>query len=413
MAEILSLKYPSDINEQNGDEDKYANRRVIFMAMNGEPAFEDQKKFYKSTKFSDLSKIQDQEVKAIISLPIPSSLSDTQGHEWSQDSIMGAVSGVANSLMGADKDDTSSGSGGQSSKGLGRFTRYVGSLFKAAETGKDYAMYAVGNRKAMMKPGYFQNYKSSGLRSFSFSFDFVAENEDEAKEIRRIVSAFKTLSSPSSYGAKNESEEANEDVKAESSFWSSAWEALSLTADQIGAMGVMLSPFVWQVIVTNEKVNNMLQLKTCVCTNVTVTYGNDKFDCFADGMPKIINLALSFSEVQLQYAENYARDLTELSNEFNMNPAEFRSTAGKLLGNWNEIKQGAKDLVTTTKKENADAGTEAAKKSLDKNTSTSDKIKAETAQTMAALKEGFTNIGEWVVDHKQFLPLGLGGLTGK
>jgi hypothetical protein len=154
------------------------------------------------------------------------------------------------------------------------------------------------------------------------------------------------------------------------------------TNNDIASGMLMMSPFVWQIVVTNPKVNSMLQLKTCVCTNVSVTYGNEKFDCFSDGMPKTITMRINFKEVQLQYAENYAKSIGILTNQFNMNPA----TLGSVGSN---IKEGAKAVVEniTNDELRTKTGTEIAK-SIGKNGLTLE-------NTSAMVIQGITEGASW------------------
>jgi len=365
--DILSLKYPTDINISNGNEDTFANRRIIFMAMPGEPSQLKQKSFYESNKFSDISNIQDIEVKAIISLPIPSSLSDQQTHSWSSDSLVKIATETLNDSLSM--LNPFSGKVGSSTSGFAdRFAK----ISRIVSKGKDALAYGVGQRKVMMKPGYFQNYDNSGLRSFSFTFDFVAENREESEQIQKIIGAFKILSSPSSYGGGASEEDENE----AKGMIGTVIGALSSLGAETMEIGCMYSPFVWQIVVTNEKVNKMLQLKTCVCTNVQVTYGNDKFDCFEDGMPKYVQLGLSFNEVQLQYAENYNTALNIFKNDFNTQTKDLR-----------DVGFISRAINSFNKETYEDIGTQAAQTTLDPNASTWDKTKAFGSMVGASIGE--------------------------
>ena len=99
MAEILTLQYPKDINSQK-DNDIYANRRVIFMAMPGEPDSVKQDEFYKTNKYTDLKDLNiEQDIKAIISLPIPSSLSDEQSHQWSEETYASMIGDIGGDVV--------------------------------------------------------------------------------------------------------------------------------------------------------------------------------------------------------------------------------------------------------------------------------------------------------------------------
>lgn len=321
MDNIVQLKYPTDI-----EDDRFENRRVVFMALTGE-TFEEREtylrgitksrssydgfynanksnddivsKFKKSAEqisktvgvgglsFNDFDKsIKDlkgkvksflgdldrSELKCVITLPLPGSLSDSQSHSWEQDIYLEAIgTGIADvaSLVGG-------GVGSRINAGIEKIKNEKNSFNKYSGV----ASNIMGVRKPTINPGFFQNYTSSGLRSFSFSFTFVPESQSEANDVMEIIKMFKAFSSPST---------------------------------QLGGT-MLLSPFKWYINVSNQKVNELISLKECVCTSVTVTYGDDKFDCFYDGMPKTIKMALSFSECSLQYAENYLGSFEETTN---------------------------------------------------------------------------------------------------
>lgn len=271
MSTVEQFHYPDDIEEE-----KFNNRRVTFMALTGE-VNEDQREYLKGiTKSQENIKMpkggiirstmseeisfdfeKGSELKCLITLPLPGSLSDSQSHDWKADSYQAPIGNLTSALakkVGGEKGE----------KAIETFTNVLRS--GGAITNM------LGVRKPIINPGYFQNYTTSGLRTFSFSFTFIAESQSEAKSIIEIIKAFKRYSSPSEWAGKY----------------------------------VLLSPFTWMINVSNGVVNELISLRECVCTSVAVTYGNDKFDCFEDGMPKKITLALNFSECSLQYADNYS-----------------------------------------------------------------------------------------------------------
>lgn len=321
MDNIVQLKYPTDI-----EDDKFENRRVVFMALTGE-TFEEREtylrgitksrssydgfynanksnddivsKFKKSAKqisktvgvgslsFNNLDdkineikgKVKDflgnldrSELKCVITLPLPGSLSDSQSHSWEQDNYLEAIGTGIASAASVVSDVAGSGI----NAGIEKITNVIDSFNKFSGV----ASNIMGVRKPTINPGFFQNYTSSGLRTFSFSFTFVPESQSEANDVMEIIKMFKAFSSPST---------------------------------QLGDM-MLLSPFKWYINVSNQKVNELISLKECVCTSVTVTYGDDKFDCFYDGMPKTIKMSLSFSECSLQYAKNYLGSFEETTN---------------------------------------------------------------------------------------------------
>lgn len=291
MSTVEQFHYPDDI-----EEDKFNNRRVTFMALTGE-VNEDQREYLKGITKSqenikmpkgdnirstmsgeidfDFEKmLPGSELKCLITLPLPGSLSDSQSHEWKADSYQAPIGNITSAI-------TKKVGGKKGEKAIETFTN-------ALQSGGAITNF-MGVRKPILNPGYFQNYTTSGLRSFSFSFNFIAESQSEAKSIIEIIKAFKRFSSPSEWGDKF----------------------------------VLLSPFTWLINVSNGVVNELISLRECVCTSVNVTYGNDKFDCFEDGMPKKITLALNFSECSLQYADNYSN--TE--NVENVNTSNTKNDA--------------------------------------------------------------------------------------
>lgn len=272
---ITILKYPDNI-----EEDAFLTRRIVFMAVPGELNNED-KTWYRGQKGVELKNSKDVDrldVRCMITLPIPGSLSDNQTHDWSTESVLGG----SIKLM----TDT-----------LGKGTEFLGNMVgfdingAVKDTAEDIGVlnslvtHFLGARKRVPNPGEFQTYNKSSLREFTFAFDFIPETKNEAKNIIDIISAFKSYSSPS--------------------------------CDDAFSHILMLSPFLWIITLTNGVVNKLLNLKLCACTNVSVTYGTDKFDIFEDGMPKKITMSLSFKESELTYAENYNKGLETQSNDAN------------------------------------------------------------------------------------------------
>lgn len=270
---ITILKYPDNIEEES-----FSTRRIVFMAIPGELT-DETKNWYKGEKGSDIQSKNDDKmppVKCMITLPLPGTLQDQQGHTWNQESILDLGMKLGSNLL----EPISSAIG----EVLHIDSDKIPSLDSAAENVSSIntlATQLLGARKRVMNPGAFQTYTSSSLRSFSFSFDFVPETKNEAKSIIDIVAAFKTYSSPSE-----------------------SWGGITL-----------LAPFIWQIVITNGTINKLLQLSECACTSVTVTYGTDKFDIFEDGMPKKITLSLSFNETRLKYADNYNKGLETQTND--------------------------------------------------------------------------------------------------
>lgn len=262
--------YPNNIMT-----DEMVNKTVIFMAMKGKSLGDEKLSNLENFKKGE-SKPSLDEVIGMAVLPLTAAISDDQSHTWTESSylsaITGASSGMASTLKGKGK--------------VGRFFGGVSSVlsFLGDSSEKIGALSdAFGVRKPMLNPGQFQNYAGSGLRSFSFDFTFIPESESERDQVINIIKFFKRCSSPS--------------VPK----WSCATEA-----DSISSRMVMLAPMTWEVFVCNKTVNDLLSFHKCVCTKVSVKYGDsEKVAMFKDGMIKQITLGLSFSECELQTSRSY------------------------------------------------------------------------------------------------------------
>lgn len=269
--------YPNNIMT-----DEMVNKTVIFMAMKGKSLGE--AKLDNLTNFKKgESKPSLDEVIGMAVLPLTAAISDDQAHTWTESSYLSAITGTSNGMAGWSK-------GGDVAKGLkgkvGRFFGGVSSVinFMGESSEKLGALSdAFGVRKPMLNPGQFQNYSGSGLRSFSFDFTFIPESEKERDQVINIIKFFKRCSSPSTPK------------------WTENTDEASITSRM-----VMLAPMTWEVFVCNKTVNDLLSFHKCVCTKVSVKYGDsEKVAMFKDGMVKQITLGLSFSECDLQTSRSY------------------------------------------------------------------------------------------------------------
>lgn len=269
--------YPNNIMT-----DEMVNKTVIFMAMKGKSLGDE--KLANLTNFKKgEGKPSLDEVIGMAVLPLTSAISDDQSHTWTEGSYLSAITGASNNMAGWSK-------GGDAVKGLkGKIGGFFGGVSSVinfmGESSEKLGVLsdAFGVRKPMLNPGQFQNYSGSGLRSFSFDFTFIPESESERDQVINIIKFFKRCSSPS--------------VPK----WSCATEA-----DSFSSRIVMLAPMTWEVFVCNKTVNDLLSFHKCVCTKVSVKYGDsEKVAMFKDGMVKQITLGLSFSECELQTSRSY------------------------------------------------------------------------------------------------------------
>ena len=195
-----------------------------------------------------------------VTLPYPISLSDNQNHNWENtEGLLAQVTGNALSASG------------ESLSGKAAFIKKV-----LGDGKKMYAglMNSLGVRKAVVDPGYFQNYNGSTPRSFTMAYTLVPQSQKEAQTIKDIILWFKQYSSPTF----------------------------------ISNSPLMGAPFVFNIsFAGNQYITDMFKMDKCVLTGISVDYASDgSFMLYKDGFPKQIGLALNFAEVELKYAQDYA-----------------------------------------------------------------------------------------------------------
>lgn len=272
--------YPNNIMT-----DEMVNKTVIFMAMKGKSLGDEKLANLENFKKGE-SKPSLDEVIGMAVLPLTSAISDDQSHTWTESSYLSAITGTSNGMAGWSNGGDKKGGFVQGLKKVGRFFKGVSSTLSFIEDSSQQLgalSDAFGVRKPMLNPGQFQNYSGSGLRSFSFDFTFIPESESERDQVINIIKFFKRCSSPS--------------VPK----WTENTEA-----DSVSSRIVMLAPMTWEVFVCNKTVNDLLSFHKCVCTKVSVKYGDsEKVAMFKDGMIKQITLGLSFSECELQTSRSY------------------------------------------------------------------------------------------------------------
>ena len=195
-----------------------------------------------------------------VTLPYPISLSDNQNHNW--ENTEGLIAQVTDNILGA-SGESLSGKGGFVKKVLGDGKKMYAAL-----------MNSLGVRKAVIDPGYFQNYNGSTPRSFTMAYTLVPQSQKEAQTIKDIILWFKQYSSPTF----------------------------------ISNSPLMGAPFVFNIsFAGNQYISDMFKMDKCVLTGISVDYASDgSFMLYKDGFPKQIGLALNFAEVELKYAQDYA-----------------------------------------------------------------------------------------------------------
>ena len=215
-----------------------------------------------------------------VTLPYPISLSDNQNHNW--ENTEGLLAQLTNNILNASGESLSNGGGKDDNDGKGGKKGKKGKSIKAAffkVLGDSKKMYsavanAAGVRKAIIDPGYFQNYNGSTPRSFTMAYTLVPQSQKEAQTIKDIILWFKQYSSPTF----------------------------------VPNTPLMGAPFIFNIsFAGNQYISDMFKMDKCVLTGISVDYASDgAFMLYKDGFPKQIGLALNFAEVELKYAQDYA-----------------------------------------------------------------------------------------------------------
>lgn len=343
-----SYRYPSDLGGKQNDN----TRCVSFMAIKSLKMFND------NDGITKLDKIEEGEAEMLIYLPTPLNLTDTQSHSWSQETTISAFEKISQAVGGAlSKISTNFGVLGNTAGSLissvtnaaasgatGMFT-IAANLGKAPVVG---LMSLMSNqRKALVNPGYFQNYTQSTPRTFEFSYTFYARNQDEALEVLNIIRSFKMYSSPVGdnnsefkkqqegtisklnfatedsgnnvgttvdVGTFNQSSPVPDEPSGGTDLSGTEFTAgfvSKVNEGMANIFGYMGQPNYWRISFGNDYLNRLLGLDYVVCTSVGVTYGNgSKLEMYKDGIPKVITLSLSFAEVKLKMREDFSKAFT-------------------------------------------------------------------------------------------------------
>lgn len=343
MTKLTTYTYPYDLNNSGN-----SNKAVTFMAIKSLQAHNDGDK-----GFLNYEAMSEGEAESIIYLPTPANLTDNQSHGWSQETTISAFEKIS---QGIGSTANAAGSGfsllgnsvGAKISALFSATANltVGTVGMASNIGKAPVIglmsLMAGRRKALVNPGYFQNYTSSTPRTFEFSYTFYSRNRDEALTVLNIIRSFKMYSSPTSKvnidddlvagvstgtnnpGGIQVTQKSDEDgskpnydsgIVAKGS--KVANDAIEKIADMFGYMG---QPNYWRISFSNSYIDRLLKLDYVVCTSVNVTYGNgSKLEMYSDGIPKVIALTLSFAEVKLKMRKDFSEEFKSSDKNVNEN----------------------------------------------------------------------------------------------
>ena len=205
---------------------------------------------------------------AEIVLPIPNNLNDTMSQDWQEESMPFVTEGI-NALSQGARIAT------QAVSGYGT----PGDSNKSTFSAREYAPHP-----PIADPLKWQVYQGAKSRSFNFSYEFIPQNQEEAKIIATICLLFKKLAAPVS-------------------------DASSV---------VMLPPARVKISFSNPYLEAMLNCGVCVLTSVKTDFkgSSDSFVfTYADGFVKSISLDLSFTEFRPKYSQDYELDAQNITSD--------------------------------------------------------------------------------------------------
>ena len=211
---------------------------------------------------------------AIISLPIPANIQDTNVVDWQKDDIDEMQKQMANL--------TSSAIEGNVSEGVQEVEKNVKNpgTVKAITAGLKNTITGVKAMQREKGAVFNENtellFNGPGMRSFSFSFRLSPRSAKEAKMVRRIIRTFKE-----SMSAKKSKQFFF--IKAPNTYWISYMSGI-----------------------TKELHPWLNKIKECALTNMTVQYAPDgNYSTFSDGSMTSYMMQLSFKEIEPVFNTDY------------------------------------------------------------------------------------------------------------
>lgn len=357
--------YPTDLLKDNDN-----TRCVSFIAINSlKTNGSDENKDKGALNYSS---VQEGESEAFIYLPTPLNLGDNQSHAWSQETTVNAFEKLTQSVGGLAQGLglNSALLGNRIGAMTGALANMAGNLTTgmvsvASSIGKAPVVGLMsmmsGKRKALVNPGYFQNYTASTPRTFEFNYVFHSRNQQEALTILNIIRSFKMYSSPTNNAdedAINDATSASRDIvnaqneNAQPKGDGVMREIGGVTSDVntkiAQVFGYMGQPNFWKITFGNPYLDKLIRTDYVVCTSVSATYGNgSKLEMYKDGIPKVITLQLSFSEVKLKMRNDFAE--------------VFRANE---KANNNFVNVGDRYMINNSRRQQIDAATNGANKSI-------------------------------------------------
>ena len=285
------------------------------------------------------------DLKAIITLPMPEQFQDDLAHTWEKKDTLESLDAGASSATDAMIGVAALSSIFKSLQSVAAPVIGTLSLSKVVtgflNAGKSpsvglMSMFS-GARKTLVNPDYWQNYTGSDPRTFEFKYVFQPRSREEATEVLNILRVFKMLSSPR---LENVSESGSFGETIKNIFIGKTGEESTITSKEAGEqmssfgedlknfledkqknilqglskaqsfVGAIKQPHYWKIVLGNNHLNNLTKMTELVCNKVGISFGSSKMEVFSDGIPKIMELSLSFAEIKLKYENDFETPFT-------------------------------------------------------------------------------------------------------
>ena len=208
-----SLRYPVARIDTDSD---YLEIKVLEYSA---PGFEKSQSGQALRLRTSSESLNQEKILGMIYLPIPESITDSNGVTWGEDRLNGFAAaglGIANDMITSESVNQALGRGlERGSEAIKQLTGDKGSISALNSVFASAAVNALGGSTsptgvlarqsgAILNPNMELLFNGVQLRSFSFNFDFAPRDENESIVIKDIVRAFKK-----SLNAKNGSKDDN------------------------------------------------------------------------------------------------------------------------------------------------------------------------------------------------------------
>lgn len=285
MASIL--RYPDDIIDSSTD---YLRIEIIKYEAGGTKIFEGDLATGSTSRAA--SRLSSASAATTIILPIPGNIGDSNSTGWGEDSINDAAAYGISKIDAAMKSENpeealkvaiDTAKEAANATGTARGANLINAIKSAAIVGAANALGANTSLNGLLarSTGQIINqnvellFSSVSTRSFNFAFNFTPRTKKEANNVKSIIRSIKEASAP----------KASPDT-----------------------LGFLNSPDVFRLAYMKggQKHPFLNQFKVCALRNISVNYtASGTYATYDDGTPVHMQMALSFTELNPIYLEDY------------------------------------------------------------------------------------------------------------